>query len=785
MELWLVAAWVAVSVLALEILLVARRGAAQYRGYLALLGGNLALFGWLLHEERTTNASGAPTVEVVGALLACVLLVAVPSLLDRGARWAALGSERMGLAARLSGIKEVLVPGLASAAEHGWYAQMARAQAGDSDGVMRELRQLLVEAEPPEDAAIQERMVTTLVYARRYAEAVSQFETHLAGQLFGTVAPGEGLVLRFPALAIQMVRSLGELGELDKAAQLVHRLHFAARLPIDAGMQAVLLQSRLYLLAYAGRVTDVQRVLQLAPMRRMPRRMRAFFVETARTHAGRVPPGGSSPAPTAATAATEAVDAHVAATAAAVSESAPSTTTPSAAPSSLDGASAQAAPAASVDAATSATSATAAAPASISTDDNLARYLDHIAERTVAEVQALAIAGTRGFSPVTFALVAANLAAFGLFWLLLGSTETGEHLLRGGATYDPAVRAGEWWRLWTAMFLHSDWKHLALNLWALLVVGRLVEPMIGSARFLVVYGVAGLAGNLASVYNLNGRAAFSLGASGALVGLVGALMVTLLLRKGAFPERWRRDVLVNLLVLMAIQLVFGWTVPFVDNFAHLGGLLGGVAVALLVVPGGILGRGRVASAVVNALATALATSAVLSVVSLVRERPSATLAGLKRERVRLGRITIAALPGSLHVKPEPPRYPDSEELVEHAVGLWVLPHLVQIAPGTTMEDVLRVPVARDVAQVADEARSRNISVTVGGAVAPANPGWAGAAQEIPDGKDPLVLLYYARAVDAQTAVVVELKHAGDIVRGSAVEEELARLLGSVEVSAGP
>src|SRR5438132_1121403 len=108
------------ALLLLELALVVRRGIARYRGYLVLLVGALGLAGWVVNGERFTRESGAPTVELVGALAACALLVVVPGLLERAAR-RALGAERFDRAARLVAFKELLVPGTASASEREFY----------------------------------------------------------------------------------------------------------------------------------------------------------------------------------------------------------------------------------------------------------------------------------------------------------------------------------------------------------------------------------------------------------------------------------------------------------------------------------------------------------------------------------------------------------------------------------------------------------------------------------------------------------------------------------------
>src|SRR5205085_6586154 len=87
------------------------------------------------------------------------------------------------------------------------------------------------------------------------------------------------------------------------------------------------------------------------------------------------------------------------------------------------------------------------------------------------------------------------------------------------------------------------------------------------------------------------RGVVSVGASGAIFGAVGALIVILVVRRRALPESWRRSLLYNLLALVALELVIDWRVPLIDNAAHLGGLAGGVLLGLLYAPGSLLASG--------------------------------------------------------------------------------------------------------------------------------------------------------------------------------------------------
>lgn len=151
-------------------------------------------------------------------------------------------------------------------------------------------------------------------------------------------------------------------------------------------------------------------------------------------------------------------------------------------------------------------------------------------------------------------------------------------LVQLGASYAPAVVDGQVWRLLTAMFLHADILHLLFNSWALFQLGALVELWMGSRRFAAIYFVSGLAGSLASVgWNLMATQPVpSIGASGAVFGLLGALIAFLGRRRERLTPQ-ARSLLFQLLFWAGVNIVFGFTAQFIDNAAHLGGFFAGLA----------------------------------------------------------------------------------------------------------------------------------------------------------------------------------------------------------------
>jgi rhomboid protease GluP len=176
---------------------------------------------------------------------------------------------------------------------------------------------------------------------------------------------------------------------------------------------------------------------------------------------------------------------------------------------------------------------------------------------------------------VTPALVALNVGVY-LLMVARGVSfinPTGEHLIAWGADYGPRTVSGEWWRLLTCVFVHVGIIHLALNMWVLADGGPLVERLLGHAGFAVLYLVSGLGASIASVWwNPLG---ISAGASGAIFGIYGALISSMLLRHDSIPLEALTRLRNSGITFLAYNLVFGLIVPRIDMGAHVGGLVTG------------------------------------------------------------------------------------------------------------------------------------------------------------------------------------------------------------------
>jgi len=210
----------------------------------------------------------------------------------------------------------------------------------------------------------------------------------------------------------------------------------------------------------------------------------------------------------------------------------------------------------------------------------------------------------------TCVILGLNVVIFILMTLSGGSQNTNV-LLEFGASYGPYFRAGETWRLVMPMFLHIGVAHLAVNMLALYLLGSLLEPLYGYGRFSLLYVLSGMGGSLLSMEASSHIAA---GASGAIFGIAGAMLVTGFLHPHVVPRRWKGIFGVGILLAIAINLIFGRLVPHIDNWAHLGGLITGLALAWLIPPaavneGQVIARRAQPIVILPAILVALAIAA--------------------------------------------------------------------------------------------------------------------------------------------------------------------------------
>ena len=199
------------------------------------------------------------------------------------------------------------------------------------------------------------------------------------------------------------------------------------------------------------------------------------------------------------------------------------------------------------------------------------------------------------YAPATYVLLGINCAVFIAMLLnhISWMAPTAQQLVDWGATDSMKVLySGQWFRIITAMFVHVGIVHLATNMWCLWNLGLLGEPLLGPFGVFAAYILAGAAGNLLSIsVNLAfGVNSVGAGASGAVFGLAGVLIVLLKSPRLPIPPKELRGLRRYVIYFAAINFVVGFGGNFffssvqVDNWAHLGGFLGGILFALPLVP---------------------------------------------------------------------------------------------------------------------------------------------------------------------------------------------------------
>ena len=174
---------------------------------------------------------------------------------------------------------------------------------------------------------------------------------------------------------------------------------------------------------------------------------------------------------------------------------------------------------------------------------------------------------------LTFLIIAINVVVLVMMYVAGYPADMGVPLRFGAILPAYILDDGEWWRLFTAMFVHFGAGHFFANVLGLVIFGTRIERYFGRTAFTIVYVVSGLLGSLFSLYFTRGYAA---GASGAIYGLIGAIFIyTRMTGRAVELMNWY-----SLVVFIGVGIAMGFMTPGVDNFGHLGGLIGGVIVGL-------------------------------------------------------------------------------------------------------------------------------------------------------------------------------------------------------------
>lgn len=180
---------------------------------------------------------------------------------------------------------------------------------------------------------------------------------------------------------------------------------------------------------------------------------------------------------------------------------------------------------------------------------------------------------------VNIMFIAVNVIVF-LYLELIGDTENTMFMMRHGAVYEPlVVSQGQYYRLLTAMFLHFGASHLVSNMLVLFVLGERLERVLGHVKYFIFYMVSGISANIISLVVHMGRdyTGVSAGASGAIFGVVGGLAYVIAINHGQLDGLSNKQ----LAFMVFLTLYQGFTATGIDNWAHVGGLVTGFILSVL------------------------------------------------------------------------------------------------------------------------------------------------------------------------------------------------------------
>lgn len=180
---------------------------------------------------------------------------------------------------------------------------------------------------------------------------------------------------------------------------------------------------------------------------------------------------------------------------------------------------------------------------------------------------------------VTAGLIAVNAAVF-VILEILGDTENAEFMRSHGADYPGCLlEDGEYWRLFTSTFLHFGIMHLLNNMIMLGAAGQILEDAIGHMKYFILYLTAGVGGSALSFLQMvwSGKYAVAAGASGAIFGIVGALLWIVILHRGHYKTLTTK----GLIIMIVLTMYYGISSGEVDNWGHIGGLIGGFFMGMI------------------------------------------------------------------------------------------------------------------------------------------------------------------------------------------------------------
>ena len=494
--------------------------------------------------RRTEGDEWMGVAGAIGVGAGTCLLVVGPLVRALARRFAA--TERLGIASRLLDIAELLAPGSGVADEKALLGAMKEIRDGHIEQTVDALTAAKDRAPAEARLAIDERIAMLYLAAYRWSDAIAHAEAHLFGAPTDPAdpdAPVPPMPLRralgvAPPVWVELLGAYGRTGDLDKAARMLARLEDVCEGRDDAAIW--IHRARLMFLALAGRPAAVRQLVEPRRARHMSAAARTYWVAVAHEHHGDR---------AAATSAYEKARGH--------SRGRPRDL--------IDQALEKLAKADGIPAVT----------------------LSDTATEVVARVEAaplpVPIRLPRPPRPwATWSLTGMLLLVAGVITMFVGETSDVGVLVRAGAMVRGLVDSGEWWRIFSCVFVHVGGLHLLVNVIGMWFVGRITEELFGASRTVALFGVAGFTGAVASY--LASPAGISAGASGAIFGLLGAVFVELTWHRDRYKMAWRRGMWGGLVVVIVAQVGYGFLYPAIDQWAHGGGLVAGVLLGAILSP---------------------------------------------------------------------------------------------------------------------------------------------------------------------------------------------------------
>ena len=177
---------------------------------------------------------------------------------------------------------------------------------------------------------------------------------------------------------------------------------------------------------------------------------------------------------------------------------------------------------------------------------------------------------------ITYIIMGICVFLFIMMYIFGNGSESTSTLIKFGANYDLLTKSGEYYRLFTCMFLHIGLWHLLCNMYSLYIIGKEIENLYGKSKYLVIYVLSGLCGSILSLAFSHNT--ISAGASGAIFGLLGALLY--------FGYYYRTylgaTIRSSIIPVIILNLIIGMLIPGISNSAHIGGLVGGILISMMV-----------------------------------------------------------------------------------------------------------------------------------------------------------------------------------------------------------